>query len=147
VLQRELPRGRIGASEAAAVRELRTHTEFRSIRGEDVALWADDALAWTVVFERDAQVSGTCLNRTLIVKHASSLADVFAAISPVRALLQTVGIAGFADDVMPDIAAAIVDAGASRITTLADMPWPPVTWHHDGRGPLTELIRWADLEH
>jgi hypothetical protein len=26
------------------------------------------------------------------------------------------------------------------------MPWLPVAGHHDGRGPLSELVRWVDLE-
>jgi hypothetical protein len=37
-------------------------------------------------------------------------------------------------------------AGATRITTFERMPWPPMDGHHDGRGPLSELVRWVDLE-
>jgi hypothetical protein len=44
------------------------------------------------------------------------------------------------------LARALGAAGATRITTFAAAPWPPPEWHHDGRGPLVELLRWTDLE-
>jgi hypothetical protein len=146
LLQQELPRGRIEPAEAAAVRNLRTRAEFRSIAGHHVELWAGEPLAWTVVFDADAGFAGTCLNRTLLVKPAGSVDQVVAHVRPFGHLLQTVGVAGFDGDRLLTLATALADAGATRITSLADMPWPPPTWHHDGRGPLSELVRWVDLE-
>jgi hypothetical protein len=26
------------------------------------------------------------------------------------------------------------------------MPWPTMTWHHDGHCNLLDLVRWTDIE-
>ena len=36
--------------------------------------------------------------------------------------------------------------GVSRIAPMEKVPWPPSWWHHDGSGPLRDLVRWTDLE-
>ncbi len=41
---------------------------------------------------------------------------------------------------------ALVRAGALRITTLEQLPWPPAWWHHDGRGGLRPLVDLIDRE-
>lgn len=145
-LQEELPRGRIDTGEAAAVRELRAAAEFRAIGGADVELWSGVGLSYTVVLGDDVAFEGSCLNRTLIVKQAPHLDAVLGALLPVRQWLQTVGLAGFDRDERIATARRLADAGATRITRIADMPWPPPHWHHDGRGPLTELVRFVDVE-
>lgn len=145
-IQKELPRGRITAAEAAAIRDLRTRAEFGSFAGRGGDIWTGPDLSYSVLLSGDASFEGTCLNRTLIVKHVPGLRDLLDAIAPFRDLLQTAGVAGFHADRLAAVASALADAGATRITSIADMPWPPPAWHHDGRGPLQELVRWADLE-
>ena len=145
-LQVELPRGRISAAEAVAIRDLRTSAEFGAIAGRGGELWAGHDLSYSVILSEDPAFQGSCLNRTLLVKHVPDLADVLRAVAPVGHLLQTVGLSGFPPEKITGVAAALADAGATRITTVADMPWPPPAWHHDGRGPLRELVRWCDLE-
>jgi hypothetical protein len=140
-----LPRGRISAAEAAAVREARTRAEFRAIAGDDVLLWEGDDLAWTVILDPDSSFSGSRLNRTLIVRRAASVHDVIDLAAPHARYLQSVGVAGFEHDTLT-IAAALAEIGVTRVTPISAMPWPPVTWHHDGRGPLRELVRWVDVE-
>jgi hypothetical protein len=141
-----LPRGRLDAAEAAAIRELRTSAEFRAINGADVHLWTGSSLGYTVVAEPDPSFGGSCLNRTLIVRNSPTLEALLDHVRPFGRFLQTVGIAGFAGDRRADVAARLGAVGATRITAISAMPWPPVTWHHDGRGPLRELVRWIDLE-
>lgn len=142
-LELELPRGRIDAGEAGAIRALRTRAEFSSA---DQTVWGPDELSWTVILSRDPRLEGSCLNRTLIVKYARDLDDVVRAIEPFSEMLQTVGVHGFENDERLRVADALALAGATRITSIADMPWPPPEWHHDGRGPLRELVRWIDYE-
>jgi hypothetical protein len=60
-------------------------------------------------------------------------------------VLQTAAVAGPPTRIEA-LAPRLVAAGVSRITSFAEMPFPPPFWHHDGRGPLGELLRWADLE-
>lgn len=145
-LQVQLPRGRISPGEAAAIRELRTRAEFSAIAGRGGALWAPPELHYSVVLSNDPAFEGTCLNRTLLVKHVPDVNNLLEVVAPFGSVLQTVGIAGFDADRLAPIAAALGEIGVTRITTLARMPWPPPSWHHDGRGPLRELIRWVDLE-
>jgi hypothetical protein len=145
-VQQELPRGRIEASEAAAIREMRTRAEFAAIAGSGAELWGPDALLFSVILADDSVFEGTCLNRTLLVKRAPDIDTLLDAVRPFGTLLQTVGLAGFDDDERLSVASALAVLGATRVCAIADMPWPPPAWHHDGRGPLTELVRWSDHE-
>lgn len=145
-VQLELPRGRIGLAEAAAIRELRTRAEFGNIAGDGGELWGPEVLDYSVILSPDPTFEGTCLNRTLLIKYVPDLETLLRAAAPAGMLLQTVGVAGFTADVLTRAAAGFADIGATRITSIRDMPWPPPAWHHDGRGPLRELIRWTDLE-
>jgi hypothetical protein len=143
----QLPRGRIGPGEAAAIREVRSSAEFRAIAGADVELWSGDDLAWTVIFDSDPAFGGSCLNRTLIVKAVPDVTALAALVEPARHVLQTVGVTGFGDgDELEAVAVQLAAMGATRVTPISAMPWPPAAWHHDGRGPLSELVRWVDLE-
>lgn len=145
-IQHELPRGRLDAAEAAAIRDMRTRAEFGEIAGRGGALWGPPDLAYSVILSDDPAFEGTCLNRTLLIKHVPDLDTLIGIVRPFGKSLQTVGLTGFAADELIHAASSLGDAGATRITTIADMPWPPPTWHHDGRGPLQELVRWIDLE-
>lgn len=143
-LEHQLPRGRITSGEAASIRELRATAEFQAIAGRDIALWEGDNLAWTVILDDGTDFAGSCLNRSIIIRHAPSIDHVLRAAEPVRPFLQSVGIAGFQDQ-RDFVATALADVGVTRISSIASMPWPPAHWHHDGRGPLRELVRWIDL--
>ncbi len=140
-----LPRGAITPAEATAIHDARASAEFRAIAGENVELHTSHDTAWTVIFDHRPRFEPSCLNRLLLVKPVSRLEDAILLISPFRSLLQTVAIAG-AGPVLTELAAALGAIGVTRITSFGAMPWPPSTWHHDGRGPLTELLRWVDLE-
>ena len=146
LLAPELPRGRRSTAEAASVQQARAGVEFRAIAGHEAALWTGADLAWTVAYDPDPSFTASCLGRFLWVKPVPDLADVSDLIRPFRDVLQTAAISA-----PPRRAAALAEtlahAGCTRITTLADMPFPPATWHHDGRGPLRELVRWASWEH
>ena len=141
-LETELPRGRIDAAEAAAIHALRTRAEF----GAAATLWSGERLAWTVIYMDEPVFEGTCLNRTLLIKPVASLHALAVLLEPFQEFLQTAGVAGFSGDELNHVATALADIGVSRVAPLSAMPWPPVTWHHDGRGPLRELVHWVDLE-
>jgi hypothetical protein len=142
----ELPRGRLDAAEAAAIHQLRASAEFRALQDDDVRVWTGAGLSFTVIADPAAGIGGSCLNRTLVVKAIDSVESLTRQLRPARRYLQTAGADGFHDDRLLDLAARLADAGVTRITPVAEMPWPPVDWRHDGRGPLTELIQWCDLE-
>jgi hypothetical protein len=145
-IARSMPRGRLTAAESAAIHDFRTRAEFRAIAGGDVHLWIGPALSYTVIYDDDPTFSGTCLNRTLTIRSVASVQQLLSLVSPAARFLQTVGIAGFEPPEVRALAAALGEMGATRVAPIAAMPWPPATWHHDGRGPLLELVRWVDLE-
>jgi hypothetical protein len=144
-LEQEFPRGSMDAAEAAAIHDVRTRAEFRSIAGEDVSLFEGSGASWTVIRDADTAFEPSCLNRTVRVKQIDRLEDAPELIAPLRGFIQTVAMEGQGDRT-DELARTLADAGATRITDFRRMPWPPPTWHHDGAGPLRELVTWVDLE-
>jgi hypothetical protein len=144
-VERELPRGTLAPGEAAAVHQVRTRAEFRVMAGEDVSLFEGRSAGWTVIRDADPAFEPSCLNRTIRVKPVERLEDAAELIAPLRGFVQSVAIEGVGDRLEP-LARALVAAGATRITDFRRMPWPPPAWHHDGAGPLRELVTWTDLE-
>jgi len=140
-----LPRGRVGVEEAAAIREARTTAEFRAIGGEDAAVFEGEGTTWTVIYDAAADFEASCLNRTIRVKPIAELEEVPALIEPFRGYIQSAALEGVGSR-LAGLADRLADAGVTRITGFRQMPWPPPAWHHDGSGPLRELVRWVDLE-
>ncbi|MFW6079385.1 MAG: acyl-CoA reductase [Gemmatimonadota bacterium] len=150
-LERELPRGALDAAEAAAIHELRGRAEFRAMaagaeEGGGPRLYIGRGTEYTVLYDDDPAFEPSCLNRVLWVKPIDALEDAVRYVEPFAAYLQTVGIEGVEDPRRAALAERIGRVGASRVTSFDRMPWPPAAWHHDGRGPLRELLRWTDLE-
>jgi len=141
-VERDLPRGPLAPAEASAIQQFRARAEF----SEGVDLHAPDTgTAWTVVFEPDAAFEASCLNRVMRVKPVRDAAEVAALVSDYAHLLQTVGVSA-SPERTEALAAAFGRLGASRVTPLGRMAWPPPWWHHDGHPPLRDLLRWCDLE-
>lgn len=143
-MERELPRGRVSPGEATAIRQQRA--EAGSARGQGVVVHASpEGTAWTVIYQPSPELETSCRNRLVRVKPVAELEEVVALAAPVAVSLQTVGVAGPAERLRP-LADRLGALGASRITPLGSMGWPPPTWHHDGRPPLRSLLRWCDYE-
>lgn len=140
-----LPRGRLSAAENATIQQVRGAAEFRALGGQDVVLHASHGTEYTVIYDADPTFTASCLNRVAWVKPVDDLAEAVEHVRPYARYLQTVGVAAPMAR-RTEAAAWFAITGASRITDLERMPWPPPTWHHDGREPLRELIRWVDLE-
>jgi hypothetical protein len=145
-VERELPRGTLAPRESSSIRQLRAVAEFAEAGGGGTDLHASrEGTAWTVIHEPDSAFTASCLNRVVRVKPVASLDDVPALVERFGPYLQTVGVAASAEAARR-LAAALAPVGVARVTTLGKMAWPPQTWHHDGRPPLRELVRWCDLE-
>jgi len=144
-VEAELPRGSLDAAEAAAIHDVRARAEFRAMDGGAVRLFEGHGAAWTVIRDQDPAFEPSCLNRTVRLKPIDRLEDVAELIAPLRGFIQTVAVEG-AGDRLDRLVHALAAAGATRITDFRRMPWPPPAWHHDGAGPLRELVSWIDLE-
>ncbi|MEX2581916.1 MAG: acyl-CoA reductase [Gemmatimonadota bacterium] len=145
-LESILPRGKVAPGEAASIRQARGDAEFGQLAGRGHELHASPGTtAWTAIFDPDPRFAPSCLNRLVRVKPVASLMDAVELVRPVSAVLQTVGLAG-PHERLKLLATQLAGMGASRITSLDRMPWPPPEWHHDGRPPLSDLVRWCDWE-
>ncbi len=141
-IESDLPRGKLTADEAAAVRDVRTRAEFGSLGGGTSRLASPPDAPFTVVLHDAASFEPSCLQRTIHVHAVTSIDDALAALHPHRALLQSAAVAGADAETVHRIA----HSGFTRITSFAHMPWPDAAGHHDGRGPLTELLRFVAVE-
>jgi hypothetical protein len=63
----------------------------------------------------------------------------------VRGHVSTIGIAA-PEDKMQELAMQLARWGATRICPLGQMQNPPLTWRHDGRPVLGDIVLWADVE-
>lgn len=144
-LEEVLPRGELGLEEAAAIQQLRGAAEFRTFAGRETRLFASEGTEFTVIYEAEAAFAPSPLNRVIRIVPVDDLSEIAGHLGPYRRYLQTVGLAA-GEKRLPELAELFGRAGASRITTLEEMPWPPPTWHHDGQEPLRELVRWVDWE-
>ncbi len=144
-LEMRIPAGNLTASEASAVHQMRGSAELREASGSDVRVLRADASFWTVILEEDVRFTPSCLNRVVTLVPIPDLSDVTGSLGEFGRHLQTVAIE-CSQDRMPMLAESLSRAGATRVTSFEEAPWPPPWWHHDGASVLAGLIRWIDLE-
>jgi len=140
------PRGELPAESAAGIASRRAIYEVRAAHSLDTHLWRSaKSTAWTVVYEEDARFQMSCLHRFIYVKAVADLDDALRAADAVRGKVSTVGIAS-PDDQAQEIATRLARWGATRVCPLGQMQNPPLTWRHDGRPALGDLVTWTDWE-
>jgi hypothetical protein len=141
------PRGEISAEESAAIASRRAIYEIRAAHSpESTRHWrSEGSTVWTVIFEADPRFQLSCLNRFIYVKPVSDLKALLESADAVRGKVSTVGIAA-PEETIPELAAQLAHWGATRICPLGQIQNPPLTWRHDGRPPLGDLVTWTDLE-
>ena len=62
-----------------------------------------------------------------------------------RGKVSTVGLAA-PEDKMEELATQLARWGVTRVCPLGQMQNPPLTWRHDGRPALGDLVTWTDWE-
>ena len=140
------PRRRLSHAEVIAIREARARAEFRAIAGANVGLFGPQDTSYTVIYDAETKLPVSCLNRTLYVMPVADAEAVTAIVAPHKHVLQSAAIAGISGVRLHDLARRLALCGVTRLTSFGMLPWPPMWWHHDGRGPLNELLTWHDLE-
>ena len=112
----------------------------------DVKIWSSqNSTAWTVVFEHDVRFQFSPLNRFIYVKPVPDVAAVLQGADAVREKVSTVGLSAPAEKAK-ELARQFAHWGATRICPLGQMQNPPLTWRHDGRPALGDLVTWVDFE-
>jgi hypothetical protein len=140
------PRGKISTEEAAVICSKRDFYRIRSDNSRETRIWfSRDSTAWTVVSEADARFQLSCLNRFIYVKGVTDLTEALQNADSVRGKVSTVGLAA-PEEKAAELATQLARWGVTRICALGQMQNPPLTWRHDGRPSLGDLITWADWE-
>ena len=140
------PRGELAAEHAAAIASRRGIYEVRAAHSPDTQMWhSKNSTAWTVVFEADARFQMSCLNRFVYVKGVKDVPEMLQNADAVRGRVSTVGVAA-PEDQTEELAMQLAQWGVTRVCPLGQMQNPPLTWRHDGRPALSDLVTWTDLE-
>lgn len=144
-VEEELPSGPLLDSEASEIQQLRGTAEMRASAGRG-SVRHGGPNPWTVLIEPDPGFQPSCLGRVVRIRPVARLEEALDEVEALGRVLQTVAVEGVAPPRRSALAESLGEIGAARITTLERTPWPPAWWRHDGRGGLTPLVRWIDLE-
>ncbi len=144
-LETVLPSGEVSLEEGVAIQQLRGVAELEEGFGEVVVHHGGDKAPWTVLFLPGGTAEPSCLNRTVRVIPVDTLQEAVSALRSWVPYLQTVGVAGLGGR-GSEVVESLARLGVTRISSLEEVPWPRPWWHHDGSGPLQDLVRWTDVE-
>jgi hypothetical protein len=140
------PRGRITIEDSAAIASRRSLYETLSAHRGDVKIWqSQNSTAWTVVFEHEVRFHFSPLNRFIFVKPVPDIAAVLQSIDELKGKVSTVAVAASGER-LKEVAPQLARWGVTRICAPGQMQNPPLTWRHDGRPALGDLITWTDFE-
>jgi hypothetical protein len=140
------PRGEVHTEIAATIASRRAFYEVRAAHSPDTRFWrSENSTAWTVVYEADPRFQLSCLNRFIYVKGATDLKTILENADSVRGQVSTVGIAA-PEEHAREIASQLALWGVARVCPIGQMQNPPLTWRHDGRPALGDLVTWTDFE-
>lgn len=139
-------RGDLPAETAAHIASRRAIYEVRAAHSPETQIWSSkNSTAWTVVFEEDPRFAVSCLHRFVYVKPVANLSVALQAADPLREKVSSVGLAA-SEDNAGELAAQLARWGVKRICPPGRMQNPPLTWRHDGRPALGDLVTWTDWE-
>lgn len=140
------PRGALPPETAATIASRRAFYEVRAAHSPDTRMWhSGNSTAWTVVYEADTKFQASCLHRFVYVKGTPDLEGVLHGADDWRGKISTVGLAA-PEDRQGELAEQLARWGVTRICPLGRMQQPPLTWRHDGRPALGDLVTWVDWE-
>ncbi len=140
------PRGPVDHPTSAAIAARRMFHEVRASADQKTRVWASpESTAWTVVYEEDPEFQLSCLNRFVFVKGVADLPALLTAVARVQGQVTTVGLSAPLHRAH-EIATELARWGVSRVCRAGTMQNPPLTWRHDGRPTLGDLVTWSDLE-
>jgi hypothetical protein len=97
---------------------------------------------WTLMHDPDPTFSPSPLHGVIPLRVVAG-AKLSDALESVRGRISTVGVAGQLSSRLEEV---FLSLGVSRFCPAGRMQFPPLTWHHDGRQTLAELVTWIDAE-
>jgi hypothetical protein len=140
------PRGVLKVETSAVISSRRGFYDLRASHIETTRVWwSKDSTAWSVVYENDPQFQLSCLNRFIYVKGVTDMTQVLQNAENVRGKVSTVGLAA-PESRAGELALQLARWGVTRVCPLGQMQKPPLTWRHDGRPALGDLLTWTGWE-
>ena len=140
------PRGELPVERAATIASRRGFYTVRAQHSPETRLWqSPHSTDWTVVYEADPRFQVSCLNRFIYVKGVTDLTQALQSADSVRGKVSTVGLAA-TEEKAEELSHQLARWGVTRICPLGQMQNPPLTWRHDGRPSLADLVTWTDWE-
>lgn len=145
-VETERPRGPLAPERAADIARRREMYELRAAHSEDTRCWfSEGSTAWSVVFENDPLWQASCLHRFVYVKAVDRPEDCLRALAPLEGRVSTVALAA-AGSRARELAGEFARWGVTRLCPPGRMQHPPLTWRHDGRPSLGDLVTWTSQE-
>jgi hypothetical protein len=137
----QLPKGVTSSAEAAQIQQLRGAIPLKGGK----VFPSPSGVDWTVLYDPDPQFSISPLARTIWIKPVADLSEIAGYLESIRPYLQAVGIA-IPQERQAEVILSLARMGVNRICAIGKMQKPPLTWHHDGRFRLLDLLRFVDWE-
>ena len=125
-------------------------TAARIIEARDVAhalghqtwLPKNRHLGWTLIHDPDPTFRPSPLHGVIYLRRTSEIKTT-TVLASVTGRISTVGQVG---QISSRLQKAFLSLGVSRFCPAGRMQFPPLTWHHDGRSTLRDLVTWSDAE-
>ena len=122
----------------------------RIVEARDVAhalghrVWLPPAkhLGWTLIHDPDPTFHPSSLHGVIYLRRVAE-SRLSHALVFIAGRISTIGIAG---QMSSRLEKAFLSLGTSRFCAAGHMQFPPLTWHHDGRSPLGDLVTWIESE-
>lgn len=99
-------------------------------------------LGWTLIHDADPAFKPSPLHGVIYLREVAE-SKLETALSSVTGRISSVGLAGRISSRLEKV---FLSLDASRFCPAGHMQFPPLTWHHDGRPPLADLVTWVDKE-
>ena len=142
----EQPRGPLPPSQAAVITTRRSFYDIRAAHVPGTVCWkSEGSTDWTVVFEEDPLFQLSCLHRFIYVKPVENIRGAIDGLEKVHGSVSTVGLAASPTE-SPEMVKTFAHWGVTRICPLGSMQKPSLSWRHDGRPALSDLVIWTDWE-
>jgi hypothetical protein len=126
-------------SVAARISEAR---DMAHALGHRVWLPPKNHLGWTLIHDPDPAFQPSPLHGVIYLRQAIE-SQLPTALVSAAGRISTIGIAGPLSSRLENV---FLSLGASRFCAAGRMQFPPLTWHHDGRSSLADLVTWIDSE-
>ena len=110
--------------------------------GHRVWLPPKNHLRWTLIHHPDPEFQPSPLHGVIYLRQTSE-AKLSTALASVTGRISTIGTIG---QISKHLEQIFLGLGVSRFCAAGRMQFPPLTWHHDGRSSLADLVTWIDFE-